>query len=347
MKAFILKTLCLAFVVFAAFMVWALSIRAPLRAEYWVRDMIVVKKHMLNELPSPRIIMFGGSSVMFAFDAVKMERELKVSTLNFGLHAGLRLEFILNLARSQAKPGDIVLLPLEHVYYTDFYKQWTSWQLRNAIGWDDASLQALSVPQRVVVYYNAFSGDILHDILLAKYDSFYNPVQLAPRLRTPQQAIDSHYAGKRDQNFAYEYIDARGSTQGAVEAKFNGPSVAWDQPDKVYPMARDLLKPFIEEMKAKGVTVYFAQPPYLIDGKTYTGYEVADAEFHKQIKELGSEVIDNRSQVCFARDMFFDTQGHLNVRGRELRTQVVIDALRPRLKALGLPKDPPALAPLP
>jgi hypothetical protein len=115
--------------------------------------------------------------------------------------------------------------------------------------------------------------------------------------------------------------------------KYKGDSRDWKLPDGISPYSRRMLSELIADLKAKNITVYFANGPYILDGKKYEGYDEAERRFRKLIEEMGSEVIDSREQVRFPRDMVFDTIYHLNAEGRARRSDILIKALQSRISA--------------
>ena len=111
-----------------------LAIDAPVPAEYWVGEMITIKKALVKDhAGKSKIIVAGGSSTLFGIDAEYASKSLDMPVINFGLHAGLRLERILQLVSSVVERGDIVVLPLEPPYY-DCNTQLNSGHVTNIIG---------------------------------------------------------------------------------------------------------------------------------------------------------------------------------------------------------------------
>lgn len=75
----------------------------------------VIDKHKrLASISSPKIILVGGSNVMFGYNSAFMEQKLKMPVQNMALAAGLGLSFILNEVKENASKGDIIILSSEY-----------------------------------------------------------------------------------------------------------------------------------------------------------------------------------------------------------------------------------------
>ena len=69
MRVYVVKLYLAAVGYFTAHCAIILFLPAPLPAAYWVREMVVIKRHQADLMPSPKIVFLGGSSVLFGIDA--------------------------------------------------------------------------------------------------------------------------------------------------------------------------------------------------------------------------------------------------------------------------------------
>ncbi|HSI84498.1 MAG TPA: hypothetical protein VK970_11985 [Candidatus Methylacidiphilales bacterium] len=348
MKAYLLKVILMAASV--VFLVGAVvfSFRAPIPAEHWIPQNIAIRKYINSRIHSPKIYITGGSSVMFGFDTGLIERELKRPTISFGINIGLRLEYLLDLARSQVNPGDVVVLALESNFYTD--TEWTPWQTRNAIAWNYESLSKNTANETFSIYSKTLSSEIVKDIVYLPIEAVVNPSAITARTRTPESLIEEYeknIAGRLPYAFKGYHpflLDAHGDVLPLTEQLYKDKGMPWADPETIHPAAVTWLTQFIQDMKAKQVTVYFANFPYILDG------QVADAKTQEReayvrgvVKQMGSEFIDTREQLRFPREMIYDTMYHLNAMGRERRSRLFIECMRNRLP----PPAAPGSAPVP
>jgi hypothetical protein len=111
----------------------------------------------------------------------------------------------------------------------------------------------------------------------------------------------------------------------------NGKFVSVTSPGKICQDTKALLRNFIDEMKKRGVQVYFAHSPYGIEGEPQGDWKKAELQFQQEIHHLGCELIDERNKLFFRRKLFYNTALHMTSIGKELRTQLLIEKLRKKI----------------
>lgn len=79
-----------------------------------IRSWYEAKVERLKPMPSPRIILAGGSATYFGLDAGVLSKKLGQSVMNFGLHAGMGALTNVELAIHQARPGDLIIWSPEY-----------------------------------------------------------------------------------------------------------------------------------------------------------------------------------------------------------------------------------------
>jgi hypothetical protein len=339
MKTYPLKVLLTALVVVFCHYLIISTVRAPLPAEYWIRDFAIVKRYLGATMPSPKIIFIGGSSTLFGIDAAEVQKSLKIPALNFGLHAGLRLEYLLMNARDAAKPGDIVVLSLEPVYYDFYSKTWTTTNLRDALAWDPASLAHLSRAHRLRIYLESSDLSISHDLLDARMEQAFFPSALQARMAAlaPESTIIARYLELRGSSktlqFDVDNLDANGDLLNTARdgRLFTGEPVDVIRPFSISSYAENALIPFLAEMKNRKVRVLFNYAPYLVYGEPGEAWKPAEIHFANDVHRLGGELLEERNVFFFPQTLFLNTNLHLNAKGKEIYTQILIEALRKKL----------------
>jgi len=114
LKIFVIKLLLLLCSVTITFMI--LIEWAPRdELSYYVAMEEKIKR--LEQLPSPKIILVGGSNVTFGVDSKRIESEFDLPVVNMSLHAGLGLEFMLNQLKNRTAKGDVVLIAPEYEHF--------------------------------------------------------------------------------------------------------------------------------------------------------------------------------------------------------------------------------------
>ena len=79
-----------------------------------------LKLNRLRTTESPRLILVGGSNVAFGVDSKMLADSLKMHPVNFGLHAGLSLRYVMRDVIRYSRPNDLIILLPE---YESFYNK--------------------------------------------------------------------------------------------------------------------------------------------------------------------------------------------------------------------------------
>lgn len=305
---------------------------APIPAEYWVREMITIKRQLASEIVAPRgrVLLGGGSSTLFGVDAAEASRRLDRPVFNYGLHAGLGLHSILQAVGDAARRGDDVVLLLEPAYFRCNPK-FTEWQVANLVGWDHEAVAAMS-PLRKLELLSAIPPGMLLQMAEAMVLIRLEPQRVAARTAVLDDAkvLERFRARPVPTTFEYSayHLDDRGDLLRTEGTRYSGRGVSVGQPYAVCEDASAMLAAFRDEMKGKGVQVYFANTPYIGTPSTVDLGLLRKGEeaFRRQMAPLGC-LIDRREDLVFPLDEFFNTALHLNEQGRARRTQLLVDAL--------------------
>lgn len=324
---FFISTLSSAIIFYVAALI---MIGAPIRSEYWVNEMLIIKKHLVKQLVGePKLIIAGGSSTLFGIDAEYVSQQLKMPVINFGLHAALPLEKILKEVSKIAKTNDSIVLQLEPGYYNRIEKLGT-WQIENVIAWDHSFWETMSYYEKTQ-FLTSIPLSTFGEMVLATAAKEIFPSIIRKRLN----ALDAEYViskfNNRPSPSSFEYsaynlnnhgdmTKAEGSLYQGLEGDIHNPSSLSDFTSKQ-------LIVFVQEMKLKKIKVYFANAPYLVSEYNLDELRASEALFSKDFEKIGF-FIDKREDLTFERSFFFDTNLHLNTQGRSLRTELLISSLR-------------------
>lgn len=83
----------------------------------WIAGAWNKKVAYAQSISGPKIVIAGGSSGLFDDRASQIERATGMPCVNLALHAGLGIDFLLDIDQSMLKPGDIVVLGPEYEMY--------------------------------------------------------------------------------------------------------------------------------------------------------------------------------------------------------------------------------------
>ena len=304
----------------------------PVSAEYWVHEMLVIKREIVKQHDSARkIIIASGSSTLFSIDAQLLTHQLGIPVINLGLMGGLPLIRILDEAARSASPKDIVLLALEPEYYCrEEIAGFDEWVLRNAVAWDHAYWTQLSVfEQLAAIRYLGLKFPI--EMLTARFYQQFRPAAIQPRLVAMDQiAVLKKFANApviADNLYSIFSMSPYGDIKNSDDSTYSGVPRRADQPVKVCAESINKIRDFIAQQKVRGVTVLFLNTPYVNTGDL--NLETVDIEFVSFTDALGPTAIflDDRRSLLFKRDLFLNSELHLNSRGRELRTKQLLAPL--------------------
>jgi hypothetical protein len=100
---------------------WCILIRelapASIQAN-WING-IYIRKEAAARLASEKtkVLIIGGSGVHYGFSAEKITKLTGLTTINFGIHAGLGAAYMLDRAKRSLRPGDTAVVALEPNLY--------------------------------------------------------------------------------------------------------------------------------------------------------------------------------------------------------------------------------------
>lgn len=266
----------------------------------------MIDKHQrIEQFDVPKLIFAGGSNVAFGLDSERIQEELNMPVVNLGLHAGLGLDFMLNELKDQAKEDDIVVVSFE--YFLD------------ASGDRELKRHIRSGYDKVNKYYpfnwkDEIQSDIFNIRLRIKV-----PLK---EVKTDSIARFSPYTRSAFNKYG-DHISHLGKVHNA------------DLSDRrlmnyFYWSGIKKINEFYDEIKDKGIELYFIYPPYPM------------SEYQKNIgpitrleadisKNLEPEILNSPEDFVFEDSLFFDTIYHLNKEGTDYRTDEVIRLLEPHI----------------
>lgn len=115
MKTFIIKIISISFILIVLLLGTALL---PIDEDDYLQA-YNKKCELLEQTPSPRIIFVGGSNLAFSLNSTLIQDSLHLPVVNYGLHAGIGLKFMIDDIMGYVRKGDILVIAPE---YSHFYK---------------------------------------------------------------------------------------------------------------------------------------------------------------------------------------------------------------------------------
>lgn len=285
-------------------------------------DLYYRKKEAIAEslASRPRLFIVGGSSAFYGIDALLMEKKLNIPVVNYGMQAGLGLEYPLKRLLRLLKTNDQVLLALEGSQYATATDQFTDVLHHYVFSYDQPYLLDIGLKRAVQKFYGIPGSDFL--------DSWKIWRQTASR-RNP-------FSGRPNENGRALSVDERGGRRAADTWKRPLAEIV-PAPD-LAPYAEEVINHFIKETTKRHVKVYFTWPttvrrPFLLTKEAKKKGQKLSAFLQRQ----GIAVIDDYADHLYPLPFYTDTPYHLSRAGTRIRTEKLSESLRPHLGQNNVP----------
>lgn len=275
----------------------------------WINNYYQAKTLMLeSHTDNGRLVIIAGSNGLFAFDSEVLTRQLSLPVVNYSSAAGLGLRYLLERAKSNLRPFDTVLLPLEYLFYND------------AVVTDvTLPLHAISHPD-TLQYFPALetASIVMH--------TPFNNVLFPVTTKTPSM---------RDELFKVSNLNAHGDIQSSVVSRlYDKHGIANHQfsmadAEALNKRSEKILHEFVTWAKANNIRV-IAMPPAV---QRHPGLMTAESLQNKKlIKHMWASLdvpfLISHEKVEFDKKYMFDTAYHLNHNGRERFMNLILSPLQ-------------------
>lgn len=321
-------------------MFFCAQFNAPLRAEYWIRDEMILKKHLASRMPSPKIVIVSGSNGLFGLNSKMLSDYSGMPVVNATLHAGLPLDWLLHYANDIAKKGDIVILPLEATYYYLDFSHPSLWMMKQVTTWNKEYFYSLSLIRKVqfitsepiMMLIDRCKQKMHKKKIFKKYPD--------RKARSPEILIKNYETYPKFKAFNYHYLNtnAQGDLMNTCSLGSHPPAlekVNYFSTAKFNWRALALLQSTIKKMEKRGVQVWISFPPMVKNERT-------QSEGTKEnMKSLLSILADLKISVLgspidftvFDKTDYIDTEYHLTCTARDKRSKILGEQIRSLLMA--------------
>jgi hypothetical protein len=268
-----------------------------------------LKHALLRSTPPPRVLLVGGSSTVFGTQGGEIERATGMSVVNAGLQADLGLRYLLDDVEPEIRTGDIVVVTPE---YNLFYA--------NVDGGNSL------LPHLLV---NPSGARSIHSIEQVMNLLAAIPFHLRGRINTCMKSVLMPPGSDVSYRYRLYYrspFDEYGGTSSRDSAKVR--AVLKDYLLINLPVdaaALELFCDFVETIRRRAV-VLVCYPS--IPADLYTVNEDRMTDLHRMLSaRLGSSIPRPPEAWILPEDLFLDTAYHLNVRGRDRRTAMLLEEI--------------------
>lgn len=274
---------------------------------------IIDKHHRLDSLKSPKIVLIAGSNFAYGINSELIEKAFNRPVVNMAIHYSLGTDFMLRQLENKLNRGDIVIMGFEYIADS--------------------------------------KGDITEKMLAERYypeannwyefDNIYEEVnqQIQFRISTFRRILTKLTSPKpvkpTIEDTTSFFFRSGVNQYGDLVSHLNNPSLSVipnveinDKKEMTEPI-RDMNR-FTQKMKSKGVSCYYTYPSY---GKS--SYKTdkpildkMDAELHKKGRFV---ILGKMQDFVYPDSLLQDMVFHLNAKGRDIRTNQIIELLKPYL----------------
>lgn len=265
-------------------------------------------KFLIDAVAGPRIVIDGGSSSMFGVVPAMIENEFGIPVVDAADNASIPLPMKIYRITRYARRGDILILPLEWVYYT-----------RSEMPSDFID----KTPDEYASYYGSLPvADRLRFVVQSL--SMHN-VSDAFRLHSKPSLERDHVENIGKLLISFPYGDRkddsrrRSSVAGLICADYlgsEGPIV-----EDMRWAARELR----QLQDRRGVRVYVTWPA--IAGEGCYRNEDLQRDARKMFADNGITTVGDLADSAFAPSHMLDTYYHIDNAASEIRTRRLIDRL--------------------
>ena len=263
------------------------------------------KHKLLQETKSPKVILTGGSNVIFGFNSKLLSENLKKPVVNHAIHAGYGLKYILDDVEKYVEEGDMLLVSPEYSHFLD----------DNYLGSEPILFSLTVEPQ---------------NIKLLSFEQIFNALSFAPKFSLDRiRSFSKNILIKKPIDSTDVYSQFSINEYGDNYKHWNLEKTIFQPYEFTGEINKDVLnylKKYNDRINLRGAKLIILFPSlcetsYKINRKTIKSIE-------KELKSTNLNVVGTPEDFTYKDSLFFDTPYHLNGKGVYKRTLIVGDLLK-------------------
>lgn len=305
MKKFFAKLAAYSLAIIATILVGFFVVQAFAPVTGGLIGCIRVKNQILQNTPSPRIIIAAGSSAPYCFISSDITKAFNMPCVNMGATAYLGAKFYLSVIEPEIKKGDIIILAFEFNIYDGSFLSEIVW---NAVENDISLIKKLPlsyIPRLITGYFP------------------YATNKLTTHYKRPE-LIEADEKSYTDFGFS-QAGDITKPRELILEKGYNTQDLHTINEDAIDKSVTKAMKDFAAKAKQKGATVYIAPSPInamsLQNGTDMVAFQ------SRLLDETGIPILGNMENGVMKSEYFYDSNFHLNSKGAQAYTKDFINEL--------------------
>ena len=264
---------------------------------------VAAKEERLATLPSPKVVIIGGSNATFGMDSEMLEQALCMPVVNMTIHANLGVEFMVNEVKTHFGPGDLVLASFEYSAFREAVR--------------DNEVHVLTVDRapgaiHALPWYRR--PRVIADVAILRIQAAWNDL-LGKRRGEGEEAV-----------YRADGFNERGDMVAHLGLPQRGPEKQQHVEYKEPVFGNDFL-PLAQEL-VDNATVHQAQVIFIWPSVASSSRRAeVEAVVARRMAQAGHPLLGDPGAYVFPDTAFHDTHYHLRAAGRALRTEHLIHDL--------------------
>lgn len=267
------------------------------------------KDQLLENTPSRRLIMIGGSNLSLGVDSHEIQERTNLNPVNTAIHASIGLKFMMDQTKDYIQPGDVIIISSEYVQFFNLYAYGGDELLRTVLDVDRSGINDLNTLQwiRIIRFVPKYS---ISKLKPSEY--------IFRKSKAPNVHLRSSYN-------EYGDVDVHWSLEDEIFGPY--PSITGFFNQQVI---KDL-QAFDFYVTEKGAKLYITYPGLGED--TFNNIEKQIRRVEDALINSGLTIIGTPDRYLIPQEYLFDSPYHLNRTGVDYRTNLLIEDLLSVLEA--------------
>ncbi len=290
----ILLNLIVFFMLLAAVLGLGLTVRDVVYERSFLASWPQKQKAAVSELRR-KVLFIGGSGVLFSCSAHSATKALGIPSINLGLHAGVGIPYLMDLADPLLRKNDIAVIIPEYDHFGT----------ANYFGVGSTELAFMVIELRPI--------PLPDDFHLRLKIARFAPVYLAKRL--VNRVLSLLFPGTLLPPPAYrkEAIVGLGDLDTSLASGHRSVPVELQLGEVDNDAVQDFAR-HVRDLQKRSIQVIVAPPP--LEQRNYRRVAQQADAIWSALKNAGLPVFGETSEAVFADSLFLDTHYHLNLKGR-------------------------------
>ena len=310
---FLLKIILVLIILISFYYIFISKYTSPIYITSWISDYLEEKTLIAQNITDKKIMILSGSNSLYGISSEMIQNQTGIDTINFATSATLR-DYIFERAKRVLNKGDIVIMPLEYTYYFGSQEK---------IAFNTQSLKYQYIYRRDKEYYE--NQSIFYKIngrLIGLKDLLFN---IKYYNQIPTEGYHLQFMNKYGDYIANNY------TQNFTPIIIGFPDnfAFFFNNEKFNPYENKDVTDFIKWTKENDIKLIATYPSILCyDFYFNEPYSSSFKAVEQYYKKNDLDIIGTAYDFCYYdKNLFYNTDYHLNDEGRTIRTQFIIDDL--------------------